>query len=48
MEILLFIILGVAVMVGSHLLDRLFTKQDLERAKRLEYGAANAMKRHEA
>ena len=40
METLLFIIAGVVVMVGSHLLARLFTKQDLERAKREGYGAA--------
>jgi hypothetical protein len=47
METVLFIIVGVVVMVGSHVLDGLFTKQDLERAKRQGYGAANVMTRHE-
>jgi hypothetical protein len=47
METLLFIIAGVVVVVGSHLLARLFTKQDLERAKRLGYRAASAMTLHE-
>ena len=47
METLLFIIVGVVLMVGSHLLARLSTKQDLERAKRDGYGAASAMKHHE-
>ena len=47
METLLFITVGVVVMVGSHWLARIFTKQDLERAKRDGYGVASAMKRHE-
>ena len=47
MEFLLYIVVGVVVMVGSHLLARLFTKQDLERAKRTGCGAANAMTLHE-
>jgi len=47
METLLFITVGVVVMVGSHFLARLFAKQDLERAKRLGYGAASAMARYD-
>ena len=47
METLLFITVGVVVMVGSHFLARLFEKQDVERAKRLGYGAASAMTLHE-
>jgi hypothetical protein len=47
METLLFIIAGVVVVVISHLLARLFEKQDLERAKRQGYGAASAMTRYE-
>ena len=47
MQTLLFIIFGVVLMVGSHLLARLFTKKDWERAKRDGYGAASAMTLHE-
>jgi hypothetical protein len=47
METLLFIIVGIVVMVGSHLLARLFMKQDLERAKRQGYRVASAMISHE-
>ena len=41
METVLFIVVGVVVVVGSHLLARLFEKQDLERATRDGYGAAS-------
>jgi hypothetical protein len=47
METLLFITVGVVVMVGSHFLEKLFEKQDLERAKLQGYRAANAMTLHE-
>jgi hypothetical protein len=47
MQTLLFIIFGVVIMLSSHLLARLATKKDVERAKRLGYGAASAMTHYE-
>jgi hypothetical protein len=47
METLLFIIFGVVLVVSSHLLARLATKKDMERAKLQGYGAASAMTRYE-
>jgi hypothetical protein len=47
METLLFITFGVVLMVSAHMLARLATEKDMERAKRQGYGAASAMARHE-